>query len=50
LESSGIIKDYSIILDNRKLGYEITAMVEIMTLGGKLEVVEEKISRLPKGY
>ncbi len=50
MESNGIIEGYSIILDNRKLGYEITAIVEIRTLGGKLEALEKKLSRLPNIY
>ena len=37
MEASGIIEGYSIVLDHKKLGSKITAIIELTTSGGKLE-------------
>lgn len=50
MESQGIIEDYSIVIDHKKLNPKITAIIEITTSGGKLEEMEKKISRLSNIY
>ena len=50
MENDGIITGYSVIVDYKKLGSKITAIIEITTSGGKLEEMERKISRLPNIY
>ena len=50
METDGIITGYSVIVDYKKLGSKITAIIEITTSGGKLEEMERKISRLPNIY
>jgi len=47
MEQSGLIKGYTGLLDYEKLGYEITAVTEIMVSKGKLVEMEEEIARLP---
>ena len=47
LETSGLIKGYTAILDHEKLGYEITAVTAITVSGGKLLEVEREIAKLP---
>ena len=46
LEENGIIKEYTAILDSKKLGYEV-AIVEIVVSSGKLLEVEKEISQNP---
>jgi DNA-binding Lrp family transcriptional regulator len=41
LENRGVIKHYSAILDPNKLGYDLTTIVLIQTIGGKSEELEE---------
>lgn len=48
MESDGIILRYSAILDNKKLGYEITAIVEVAATKGKLAEMETSIAKLPE--
>ncbi len=50
MEAQGIIKNYSIVVDHKKLGSQITAIIEITTSGGKLDEMERKISRMPNIY
>lgn len=50
MESQKIIQGYSANLDHKKLGYEITAIIEVTASNGKLEEVEKKIARLPNIY
>ena len=47
LESAGVIKGYSAILDHEKLGYQLTALAEITVSKGKLLEMEQAISKLP---
>jgi DNA-binding Lrp family transcriptional regulator len=47
LESAGVIKGYSTILDHEKLGYQLTALAEITVSKGKLLEMEQAISKLP---
>lgn len=46
MESDGIIQRYSAILDNRKLGYEITAIIEVAASKGKLAEMETSVAKL----
>lgn len=50
MESQGIIKKYSVTLDQKKLGYEITAVIEVIAAKGKLKEMENKIASLPNIY
>jgi len=50
MESKGIIKGYSIIVDQAKLGSPIIALIEIISSGGKLEEMGKKLSRLQNLY
>ncbi|MEM7825498.1 MAG: Lrp/AsnC family transcriptional regulator [Candidatus Aenigmatarchaeota archaeon] len=47
LESEGIIKYYTTVLDHEKLGYELTAIIEVTVSKGKLLEVEEEIAKFP---
>ena len=47
LESSGVIKGYTVLLDHEKLGYEITVVTAVTASGGRLLDVEKEIARLP---
>jgi DNA-binding Lrp family transcriptional regulator len=50
MESKGIIKGYSIIVDQGKLGSQIIALIEIISSGGKLEEMGKKIAKFPNIY
>jgi DNA-binding Lrp family transcriptional regulator len=47
MEKEGWIKGYSVILDQEKLGYQLTVVTEITVLKGKLSEVESEISKIP---
>jgi len=47
LESAGVIKNYTLMLDWERLGYELTVIVEIKIARGKLLEVQQAISKLP---
>jgi len=47
LEREGIIKGYSALLDQEKLGYELTIVSEITVSKGRLLEMENEIARLP---
>jgi DNA-binding Lrp family transcriptional regulator len=47
LESAGVIKDYTVMLDFERLGYELTAIVEMTVSRGKLLEVEKAVAKLP---
>ena len=47
LESSGVIKGYTIIIDHERLGFELTVVTEITVSKGRLIEVEEAVSKLP---
>jgi DNA-binding Lrp family transcriptional regulator len=47
LESAGVIKGYSAILDHDKLGYQLTVLAEITVSKGKLLEMEKAIGELP---
>ncbi|MDE1763764.1 MAG: Lrp/AsnC family transcriptional regulator [Thaumarchaeota archaeon] len=50
MESGGIIKSYSIVVDQGKISSQIIALVEIISSGGKLEEMGKKLSKLPNIY
>jgi len=47
LESANVIKDYSVILDYERLGYELTVITELIVSKGQLLEVQREISKLP---
>jgi DNA-binding Lrp family transcriptional regulator len=47
LENNHIIKSYSAVLDHEKLGYDLTAIIELTAIKGKITEVEKHISRFP---
>jgi DNA-binding Lrp family transcriptional regulator len=46
MESEGVVKGYSALIDQEKLGYEITTITEVTVSKGKLVEVQEKIGRM----
>src|ERR671919_1292844 len=47
LERDNIIKFYSAILNHEKIGYDLTAIIEVTAVKGKITDVEKHISKLP---
>jgi DNA-binding Lrp family transcriptional regulator len=47
LENNHIIKTYSAVLDHEKLGYDLTAIIEVTAVKGKITEVEKHISKFP---
>ena len=47
LERKGVIQGYSVLFDYEKLGYELTAIIEIMARKGRLVEAEREIAQLP---
>jgi DNA-binding Lrp family transcriptional regulator len=47
MEREGIIKGYTALLDQEKLGYELTAVTEITVSKGRLLEMENEIARIP---
>jgi DNA-binding Lrp family transcriptional regulator len=47
MENEGVIRGYSVLLDQEKLGYELTVVSEITVSKGRLLEVENEIARLP---
>jgi len=47
MEQEGIIKGYSAVLDQEKLGYELTVVTEMTASKGKLLDVEKEIAKMP---
>jgi len=47
LEQEGIIKSYSAVLDHEKLGYDLTAIMEITATKGKIVEIEKQIAKFP---
>ena len=47
LENDNIIKFYSAILDHEKLGYDLTAIIEVTSVKGKISEVESHIAKFP---
>jgi len=47
MEQSGIIKGYAAILDQERLGYELTVITEITVSKGRLLEMEKEIAKIP---
>lgn len=47
LEKGRIIKSYSAVLDHEKLGYDLTAVIEVTAIKGKITEVQKHISKFP---
>jgi DNA-binding Lrp family transcriptional regulator len=47
MESEGIIKGYTVLLDQEKLGYELTVVTEITVSKGRLLETENEIALIP---
>jgi len=47
LEKDGIIKGYTALVDYEKLGYEITAIIELTISKGKLREVQRQVAEKP---
>ena len=47
LEKGSIIKSYSAVLDHEKLGYDLTAVIEVTAIKGKITEVQKHISKFP---
>jgi DNA-binding Lrp family transcriptional regulator len=47
MEGDGIIKGYTALLDQEKLGYELTVVTEITVSKGRLLEMENEIARIP---
>lgn len=45
LESSGVIKGYTCLIDHEKLGYILTAVTEVTVAKGKLVETEQQIAQ-----
>ena len=47
LENDSVIKFYSAGLDHEKLGYDLTAIIEVISVKGKIGEVEKHIAKFP---
>lgn len=47
MEDEGIITGYTALLDQEKLGYELTVVTEITVSKGRLLEMENEIARIP---
>ena len=47
MEREGIIKSYSAVLDQEKLGYELTVVTEITVSKGRFVETENEIAKIP---
>ena len=47
LESAGVIREYTVMLDFERLGFELTVVTEMTVSRGKLLETQEKIAKLP---
>ena len=45
LEKEGIIQGYTAIIDHEKLGYSLTAVIEILARNDKILEIEDKIAK-----
>ena len=50
MEKNGLIEGYTAIVNPQKLGYEVTALIEVVVSKGKLLDVEEKLAQNPNVY
>jgi len=47
MEKDELIKGYSVVIDHEKLGYELSAVIELTVSKGKLLEVDDKIAKIP---
>lgn len=47
MEEGGVIKGYTALLDQEKLGYELTVVTEVTVSKGRLLEMENEIARIP---
>jgi DNA-binding Lrp family transcriptional regulator len=47
LEKEGVIRSYSALLDHEKLGYDLTAIIDITATKGKIVDLERQIAKFP---
>jgi DNA-binding Lrp family transcriptional regulator len=47
MEDDGVIKGYTALLDQEKLGYELTVVTEITVSRGRLLEMENEIAKIP---
>ena len=47
LEKDGIIKSYAALPDHERLGYDLTAVIEITAAKGKIVEIEKQIAKFP---
>jgi len=47
MEQEGVIRGYSAIVDHERLGYQLTALIEITVSRGRLLEMENEIARMP---
>ena len=47
MEKEGVVRGYSAVVDHEKLGYMLTALVEITVSKGRLLEMENEIARMP---
>ncbi len=47
MEKSGVLRGYSAVMDHEKLGYMLTALIEITVSKGRLLEMENEIARMP---
>ena len=47
-QEKGVIKNFSVIIDYEKIGYELTSIIEIVVSKGKLIEAEEELAKFPQ--
>jgi Transcriptional regulators len=47
MEQTGIIKEYSAVVDHEKLGYELTVIIEMTISKGRLSEIAKEIAKVP---
>jgi len=47
MEADGVIRRYTALLDYEKLGYQLSALIELSVSKGRLMEVEQKVARMP---
>jgi len=47
MEEGGVIRGYTALVDLEKLGYDVTALIEVVISKGKVADVEEEIAKMP---
>src|SRR5207245_10053316 len=48
LEKSGIMRGYSAIFDQEKVGFQLTALTEVSVAKGKLLELEKEVAKMPQ--